>query len=57
MRDLESDQQKKKIKQMPKQKLHNLIVKILPQQTTQLQIVVRHFLENKHSIVVLQGLI
>ena len=33
------------------------MAKNLPRQTTELQIVVRHFLANKHSIVVLQELI
>ena len=48
MRDLESEQQRKQNKQM---------AKIRPLQTTQLQVVVLHFLTKKYSTLVLQGLI
>ena len=40
----------KKTKQMPKQQVLKQMTKILPLQTTQLQIVVRHFLAKEHSI-------
>ena len=48
MRNLESEQQRKQNKQVPKWQLLNQVVKILPLYITQLQIVVRHFLANKH---------
>ena len=56
MKNLESVQQRKQNKQMSKWQL-NQMAKILSIQTNRLQIVVCHFLANKHSIVLLQGLI
>ena len=47
MRNLESGQQIKQNKQMPKWQLFNQIAKILPLQTTQLQIVACHFFSKK----------
>ena len=55
--NLEIGWQRKQNKQMPKCQLLNQMLKILLLQATQFQIVYHHFLANKHSIAVLQGLI
>ena len=45
----------KKKTNVPKWQVLNQMAKILPLQTTQIEILVRHFFANKHSITVLQG--
>ena len=55
MRNLKNGQQRKQNKKMPKWQVFNQMAKIFLLQTNQLQIVVRYFLANKHSIVYCKG--